>query len=226
MARRRAGGGTESRLIGTTHWVLTRSNPRNPVIGLLAAIALAGCGGEERTSGEAAAERTATPALPTRATPSKVSDGSTTLALSASVTTLLDLAGVEIVPVGPAARTGDEIELPVSTGTVGVRPLAGRLAHEGGIRFDGGGGSVEATDLRLDLRAGRATAEVEGERIALLETRFEPARLSADRQSVVLRGRDVKVTDEALAPLNAAIGSDVVPPGLTIGDLTVDARWP
>ncbi len=226
MARRRAGGGTESRLIGKTHWVLTRSNPRNPVIGLLAAIALAGCGGEERTSGEAAAERTATPALPTRATPSKVSDGSTTLALSASVTTLLDQAGVEIVPVGPAARTGDEIELPVSTGTVGVKPLAGRLGHEGGIRFDGGGGSVEATDLRLDLRTGRATAEVEGERIALLETRFEPARLSEDRQSVVLRGKDVTVTDEALAPLNAAIGSDVVPAGLTIGELTVQARWP
>ncbi|CAA9464505.1 MAG: hypothetical protein AVDCRST_MAG38-574, partial [uncultured Solirubrobacteraceae bacterium] len=124
------------------------------------------------------------------------------------------------------AKTGDEIELPVTTGTVGVKPLAGRLAHEGGIRFSGGGGSVEATDLRLDLRTGRATAEIEGQRIPLLETSFEPAQLSEDRQRVVLRGRDVTVSDAALAPLNAAIGSDVVPSGLTIGDLTVNARWP
>jgi hypothetical protein len=204
--------------------VLTRTNPRIPVLGLLAALALAGCGGDEPSSGDA--ERAASAALPTRATPTKVAGGDATLALSGSVTTLLDLAGVEIAPVSPAGKSGDDIELPVTTGTVGVKPLAGRLEHEGGIRFSGGGGSLEAIDLRLDLRTGRATAEVEGTRIPLLETRFEPAQLSEDRQRVVLRGRDVTVSDAALAPLNAAIGSDVVPRGLTIGDLTVNARWP
>lgn len=188
-------------------------------------IALAGCGGEE-PSGDAGAEATATPALPSRAAPAKVADGSATLALSGSVTTLLSLAGVDIVAVPPATRTEDEIELPVVTGGVGVKPLAGRLEHEGGIRFSGGSGDIEATDLRLDLRTGIATAEVEGNRIPLLQTRFEPARLSEDRQSVVLEGKDVTVADEALVPLNAAIGSEVVPRDLEIGDLTVEARWP
>lgn len=206
----------------------TENERRIPVVALLSAVvlALAGCGGDERSGGEQAAERTATPALPTRATPSELSEGSATLELSGSVTTLLDLAGVEIAAVDPATRTDGRIELPMVTGTVGVEPLAGRLEHEGGIRFSGASGSVEATDLRLDLRTGIATAEVGGERIPLLETRFAPARLSADRQSVALEGSDVTVADAALEPLNATIGAEVVPPGLTIGDLTVTARWP
>lgn len=203
----------------------TRTNSRTVLLGLMAAItiALAGCGGDE-SSGEPAAD--ATPSPPSRAKPSEVAEGTATLALSGSVTTLLNLAGVEIVAVPPATRTEDEIELPVVTGSVGVDPLAGRLEHEGGIRFSGGGGDIEATDLRLDLRTGTATAEVEGNRIPLLETDFEPARLSEDRQSVVLEGRDVTVADEALVPLNEAIGSEVVPRDLSIGDLTVEARWP
>ncbi len=188
------------------------------------ALALAGCGGDD--AGEREAEPTASPALPTRAKPAEVSGGTATLALSGNVTTLLSLAGVDVVPVAPATKTQSEIALPVVTGTVGVKPLAGRLAHEGGIAFGGGGGSLEATDLRLDLRTGLATAEVEGNRIPLLKARFAPARLSEDRRSVVLEGKDVTVADEAIAPLNAAIGSEVVPRDLNIGDLTVEARWP
>ena len=206
--------------------VSTRISSRNPLPGLLAALALAlaGCGGDD-SPGERP-EATADRSLPTRAAPSAVADGTATLALGGSVTTLLDLAGVDIVPVSPATRAEDAIELPVVTGSVGVKPLAGRLEHEGGIRFSGGGGDIEATDLRLDLRTGIATAEVEGTRIPLLETRFRPARLSEDHQTVVLEGKDVTVTDEALVPLNAAIGSEVVPGDLIIGDLTVEARWP
>jgi hypothetical protein len=202
------------------------AHPRSALIALAAAMAfaLAGCGGDDATSERA--EATPTSELPSRAQPSEISGGTARLALRGSVTTLLDLAGVEVVAVAPATRREDEIELPVVSGTVGVKPLAGRLEHDGGIRFEGGGGSVEATDLRLDLRTGIATAEVEGERIPLLETRFEPARLSEDRRSVVLVGTDVTVTDEGLIPLNAAIGSDVVPSNLEVGNLTVRARWP
>ena len=196
------------------------------MLGLLTAavLALAGCGGDEPS--EPTAEPTATSTLPTRATPAEISEGTATLKLSGSVTTLLNLAGVDVVAVAPATRDEGAIELPVVAGTVGVDPLAGRLEHEGGIRFSGGGGSIEATDLRLDLRTGIATAEVEGDRIPLLKTEFQPARLSEDRQDVVLEGKDVTVADEALVPLNAAIGSDVVPAGLNIGDLTIEARWP
>ena len=206
--------------------MLKRSHPLIALLGLIAtiAVALTGCG-DDSSGGGPAAEATET-AAPTRAEPSEISGGTATLALRGSVTTLLSLAGVDIVPVSPATKDGSEITLPVVTGTVGVEPLAGRLEHEGGIRFRGGGGSVEATGLRLDLGRGVATAEVEGERIPLLRTRFEPARLSEDRQSVVLEGKDVTVADEALVPLNDAVGSDVVPRDLNIGDLTVRARWP
>ena len=186
-------------------------------------IALAGCGGDSSQE-EAGADPT--PAQPTRAEPSEVSGGEATLRLGGSVTTLLGFAGVEVVAVAPATRAQDDVTLPIAGGTVGVDPLAGRLAHEGGIRFEGGGGSVEATDLRLDLGRGIATADVEGERLPLMNTRFDPARLSEDRRSVVIESTDVTVADEALPALNAAIGSDVVPRGLGVGELTIRARWP
>lgn len=201
---------------------------RRSLSGALAAIAIAiaGCGEGDPFNSEQVAERTATPDVPSRAAPSDISEGTATLALSGSVTTLLSLAGVDIVPVAPATRTDNDIELPITSGTIGVDPLAGRLEHDGGIRFTGGTGTLEATDLHLDLRTGVATAEVEGERIPLLETDFQPPRLSQDRQSVVIEGEDASVTDEAVVALNAMIGSDVVPAGLSIGDLTVEARWP
>ena len=218
---------TESRRNGKTGTVSTLTKRPTSLLTLIVALtlALAGCGGDDAPR-EQEAESTAEPALPTRAQPAKVSGGTATLALSGNVTTLLDLAGVDVVPVAPATMSESKIELPVVTGTVGVKPLAGRLAHKGGIAFGGGGGRLEATDLRLDLRTGVATAEVEGNRIPLLKTRFQPAQLSEDRQSVLLEGEDVTVADEAIAPLNAAIGSEVVPRDLNIGELTVEARWP
>ncbi len=225
-ATREAIARTESTRIGKTEGVPTRTNFRSSVLAAATAIALAGCGEDDPFGGERQAERTATPTVPTRAAPSEVAEGTTRLSLAGRVTTLLGLAGVDIVPVSPATRTEDEIELPVVSGEIGVKPLAGELVHDGGIRFSGGGGSVEATDLRLDLRTGTATAEIEGKRVALLGARFEPARLSEDRQRVVLDAKDVTVADAAVAPLNAAIGVDVVPTGLTIGDLTIGARWP
>lgn len=201
---------------------------RRSLPGALAAIAIAvaGCGGDDPFSSEQAAERTATPDVPSRAAPSEISEGTATLALSGSVTTLLNLAGVDIVPAPPATRTDNDIELPITSGSIGVDPLAGRLEHDGGIRFTGGTGTLEATDLHLDLRTGVATAEVGGARIPLLETDFQPPRLSEDGERVVIEGEDASVTDEAIAALNAMIGSEVVPAGLSIGDLTVEARWP
>lgn len=208
----------------------TSTQLRRSLSGALAviAIAVAGCGEGEGDpfSSQQAAERTATPDVPSRAAPSEISEGTATLALSGSVTTLLNLAGVDIVPVAPATRTDNDIELPVTSGNIGVDPLAGRLEHDGGIRFTGGTGTLEATDLHLDLRTGVATAEVEGARIPLLETDLQPPRLSEDNQSVVIEGEDASVTNEAVAALNAMIGSEVVPAGLGIGDLTVEARWP
>lgn len=206
----------------------TSTRLRRSLPGALAAIAIAvaGCGGGDPFSSEQPAERTAAPGLPSRAVPSEISEGTATLALSGSVTTLLNLAGVDIVPVPPATRTDNDMAMPVTSGDIGVDPLAGRLDHDGGIRFTGGTGTLEATGLSLDLRTGVATAEVEGERIPLLETDFQPARLSEDRQSVVIVGENASVTDEAAVALNAMIGSDVVPAGLSIGDLTVEARWP
>ncbi len=197
-------------------------HPRSLLLTCLTALslALAGCGGDDAAD-QPAAERTET-----RAKPSEIADGTTTLKLSSTITPLLDLAGVDLVPVSPATEGDDGLRVPISKGTIGVDPVAGRLDHRGGIRFSAGGASVEATALRLDLRTGTVTAEVEGERVPLLQARFESARLGEGRQTVALDGEDAALTDEALVLINDTIGSELVPAGLSIGELVVEARWP
>ena len=186
---------------------------------LLAAAALAftGCGNDERAPAPQGPE--------SRAEPSEVERGTTALALGDTIKPLLGLAGVALKPVGAATESEDGVTVPISGGTIGVEPVAGRLAHDGGIRFSAGSASVEATALRLDLRTGSVTAEVEGERMPLLQARFDSAQVSEDRATVVLTGKDATITDEALVLINETIGSELVPAGLAIGELRVEARW-
>ena len=90
---------------------------------------------------------------------------------------------------------------------------------------EGGGQSVEATDLRLDLRSGEITAEVEGARVPLLDCEFGTARVRDDAGSVVVPASEVRLTDAAVTPLNEALGFDLLSGGLAIGELEVDAAW-
>ena len=202
---------------------------RSWALGVLAgvSVALSGCGGDDPPAGggqQAGATETPTP-RERRAEPSDIASGTSTLQLNDRVGLLLGAAGVDIVGVGDAEQTDRGIELPVSGGEIGVDPLAGRLRHGGGIRFEGGGQSVEATDLRLDLRTGGVTADVAGTRVPLLDAEFDQARVSEDAGSVVLPAGSVTLTEEAVTPLNEALGFDLLSGGLGIGELEVDASW-
>lgn len=208
----------------------TRMRTRHKALGVLAGVALAfaGCGGEEPPAAgegqQAGASATMTP-RERRADPAPIASGTTTLELNSRIELLLGAAGVDIVGVGDAEQSDEGIELPVSGGEIGVDPLAGRVRHDGGIRFEGGGQSVEATDLRLDLRTGEVTADIAGVRVPLLDCEFDRARVSEDAGSVVLPAGSVTLTDEAVTPLNAALGFDLLSGGLGIGELEVDASW-
>lgn len=207
----------------------TRMRTRSWALGVLAgvSVALGGCGGDDPPAGEgeqARASGTATP-RERRAEPSAIASGTTTLVLNSRIDLLLGAAGVDIVGVGAAEQSDQGIELPVSGGEIGVDPLAGRLRHDGGIRFEGGGQSVEASDLRLDLRTGEVTADVAGVRVPLLDVEFDRARVSDDASSVVLPAGAVSLTDEAVTPLNEALGFDLLSGGLGIGELEIDASW-
>lgn len=207
-----------------------RMRTRSWALGILAgvSVALGGCGGDDPPAAgdaqRAGATDTPTP-RERRAEPSGIASGTTTLELNDRISLLLGAAGVDIVGVGEAEQSDRGIELPVLGGEIGVDPLAGGLRHDGGIRFEGGGRSVEATDLRLDLRTGEVTADVAGARVPLLDAEFDQARVSEDARSVVLPAGSVTLTDEAITPLNRALGFDLLSGGLGIGELEVDAAW-
>lgn len=198
-----------------------------PALATGGALALAGCGGEDEPSGTARAPAAdATPARPSRAEPGRIAGGTTTLDLSSSLGLLLKTAGGKVTPISPAPKSDAGYAIPISGGEIGVEPLAGRLRHDGGISLGVGSNTVAVTGISLDLHTGGLSAEVEGARIELVTADFAPAELSPDRRSVTIKGSDAKLADAAVAPLNDALGYDVLSGGLSIGELEIRARWP
>lgn len=202
-------------------WMRTRHTALGALAGVT--LALTGCGGDDPPAGGEAPEAAD---RPSRAAPSPIADGAVTLEISRRVELLLGAAGVDVVPTGAATESGEGIEIPIAEGELGVDPVAGRLDLDGGIRFGAAGQAIEATALDLDLRSGEVTSEIEGIRVPLLSAEFEPAQLSADAGSVVLPGSRATLSDEAVTPLNDALGVDLLSGGLSIGELGVKARWP
>lgn len=188
-------------------------------------LALAGCGGDDAGTGDRADRAASATPEDRRAAPSAVAGGDSTLALNDRTRLILGAAGIEIEPVGAATRTDSRFALPVTGGELGVRPPAGSLSHDGGIRFVARGQSVEATDLRLDLSRGVVTANMAGTRAPLLDVDFGDARVSRDAASVVLPATDAALSEEAVVPLNTALGADLLSSGITVGELEVEARW-
>lgn len=198
------------------------------VVVISVALALAGCGGDDEAATPPSGQSdqpTPTATVQARDTPTEIAGGTTTLELSSALKPVLAAAGVEIQPLQPAREGDAGIEIPITGGELGTDPLAGRLRHDGGIRLSAGGANVDVTDVRLDVGKGAVTAQVAGERVSLLSTEFETPELSDDHDSVVLRGSGARLSDEAVIPINDALGTDLLSGGLSIGDLDVNARW-
>jgi len=189
-----------------------------------AVFCVAGCGGDRESDEKNQAVPTS--GEQSRGVPTPIAQGMTTLELSRSLKLLLSAAGVDVVPLGPASASEAGIELPVASGTLGIEPVAGRLRHEGGIRLSAGSQSIDATAVVLDLSRRAVTADVAGTRLDLLSVEFEPPQLSRDADLLALAGREARLSDAAVAPLNHALGVGLLSGGMSVGKVSVDARWP
>jgi hypothetical protein len=99
------------------------------------------------------------PAAASAAAPTAVTNGTTTLRPTGAAHATLRRAGVEVLPIGVAARKGSRIAIPVRSGSVGT---VSQLVHGGtdGLLLRGDDRSARLTDLRV--RIGRSASTVEG----------------------------------------------------------------
>lgn len=80
----------------------------------------------------------------------------------------LEDAGVTIGAVDPARQTdSDDVELPITGGEFDSQALRGTIEHDGGIEFATSAGSVQVTEIVVDLNAQEITGMVDGQRIVL-----------------------------------------------------------
>jgi hypothetical protein len=99
------------------------------------------------------------PAAASAAAPTAVTNGTTTLRPTGAAHATLKRAGVEVLPIGVAARKGSRIAIPVRSGSVGTVSLLAHGATDG-LLLRGDDGSARLTDLRV--RIGRSASTVTG----------------------------------------------------------------
>jgi hypothetical protein len=119
---------------------------------------------------------------------------------------------------GPAAR----FTFPVTGGSVTLSPLGGKIRHAGGILFANvtNGKTIGVSQFTINLSRGNLTGIVNGNpkaRVPLFNLDLSHAKLTAGKHVVTARGIGLKLTSIAAKALNAALGTKLFSPGLTLG---------
>jgi hypothetical protein len=194
---------------------------------LAAVAAIAGLAGSATTAASAAtsqgagAQATAAVRLRGGATAVTTAPGIALALLKNGIVPLATSPGTESVVFpksGPAVR----FTFPVTRGSVSLSPLGGKIYHAGGILFANvtSGKAIEVSQFTINLSRGNLTGIVNGNpkvRVPLFNLGLSHAKLTAGKHMVTAKGIVVKLTSIAAKALNAALGTKLFSPGLTLG---------
>jgi hypothetical protein len=158
-----------------------------------------------------------------------LSGGKTLLKIDKGTAAALSDAGVEVEATGAAEGPTAKrpyFAFPIVGGKVEKDPPGGRIVHSGGLRFSADSNSVVVKRFVIDLGRGVLTAKVAGtgQRIALLRLGAPDAVKVGDGR-LVLKGVNVRLTNQAAEALNEALDTDLFTGGLLIGEATVIAKY-
>jgi hypothetical protein len=155
--------------------------------------------------------------------------GKTWLKIDKDTAAALSRAGVKVEAVGaadgPTAKR-PYFTFPIVGGKVDKDPLGGRIVHSGGLRFSADSNSVVVKRFVIELDRGVLTAKVAGtgQRITLLRL-GAPDGVKIGDGRIVLKGVNVRLTNQAAEALNEALDTDLFAGGLLIGEATVIAKY-
>jgi hypothetical protein len=178
------------------------------------AFAAAGCGG-----GDTPGFRMSAPAL--ERTTLSVSEGTTTLSLTAGAATVLDAIGFTVKATKDASADRRAVRFPVTGGELSLSPPGGQLELAGGLRLSARGRSLDATSLVLDTYSSVLAGEVRGRRIPLLRLELErPPRAPPAGQRLTIAG-DASLIGRTVM---SEIGVEVLSEGLPLGRIEISVR--
>ena len=154
--------------------------------------------------------------------------GKTWLKIDKDTAAALSDAGVEVEATGAAEGPTAErpyFTFPIVGGKVDKNPPGGKIVHSGGLSFSAGSEEVVVKRFVIELDRGVLTAKVAGtgQRIALLRLgTLDGVKVGDGR--IVLKGVNVRLTNQAAEALNEALDTDLFAGGLLIGEATVNAE--
>jgi hypothetical protein len=152
--------------------------------------------------------------------------GGTALTLDQTAVDALTGLGVTPAPIPPATATSNgKLVFPI-TNSFGETLRTGVIRHSGGISLTAGGTTVPLEDFNIDLLRKRLTARVGSARLPILKLDFSKSRVSPGYRGVRIGPVGGFLTDTAAGALDGAFGlaPGTVPPGLKLGDATVNYR--
>ena len=158
-----------------------------------------------------------------------LSGGKTLLKIDKGTAAALSDAGVEVEATGAAEGPTAErpyFTFPIVGGKVDKNPPGGKIVHSGGLSFSAGSEEVVVKRFVIELDRGVLTAKVAGtgQRIALLRLgTLDGVKVGDGR--IVLKGVNVRLTNQAAEALNEALDTDLFAGGLLIGEATVIAKY-
>ncbi len=158
-----------------------------------------------------------------------LSGGKTLLKIDKGTAAALSDAGVEVEATGAAEGPTAErpyFTFPIVGGKVDKDPPGGKIVHSGGLSFSAGSEEVVVKRFVIELDRGVLTAKVAGtgQRIALLRLgTLDGVKVGDGR--IVLKGVNVRLTNQAAEALNEALDTDLFAGGLLIGEATVIAKY-
>jgi hypothetical protein len=158
-----------------------------------------------------------------------LSGGKTLLKIDKDTAAALSDAGVEVEATGAAEGPTAKrpyFTFPIVGGKVDKNPPSGRIVHSGGLSFSADSNSVVVKRFVIELDRAVLTAKVAGtdQRIALLRL-GTPDGVKVGDGRIVLKGVNVRLTNEAAEALNEALDTDLFAGGLLIGEATVIAKY-
>ena len=158
-----------------------------------------------------------------------LSGGKTLLKIDKGTAAALSDAGVEVEATGAAEGPTAKrpyFTFPIVGGKVDKNPPGGRIVHSGGLSFSADSNSVVVKRFVIELDRAVLTAKVAGtdQRIALLRLgTLDGVKVGDGR--IVLKGVNVRLTNQAAEALNEALDTDLFAGGLLIGEATVIAKY-
>ncbi len=162
-------------------------------------------------------------------TTTPVIGGKTLLEIDSDTAGALSDAGVEVEATGAAEGPTAKrpyFTFPIVGGKVDKNPPSGRIVHSGGLSFSADSNSVVVKRFVIELDRAVLTAKVAGtdQRIALLRL-GTPDGVKVGDGRIVLKGVNVRLTNQAAEALNEALDTDLFAGGLLIGEATVIAKY-